>query len=64
MLSFAFVWLTFLIPLKHMLLNQIAFNKGQARWHTFLIARIIRLKEIEQGVFLNVYAIVEEEPTD
>lgn len=59
LLTFAFVWLTYLIPIW-LLFNQIAFDEGQARWHLLLIARIVRLKEIQQRVFLNVNAIVKE----
>jgi len=46
------------------LIDQIAPDEGQARWHPLLIAHIVRLEEVEQGVLFDVDAIVEEEPAD
>jgi len=51
-------------PRSEALIDQIAPDEGQARWHPLLIAHIVRLEEVEQGVLLDVDAIVEEQPAD
>lgn len=46
------------------LVDQIAPDEGQAGGDPLLITHVVGLEEIEQGVLLNIDAVVEKKPAD